>query len=190
MVRRAGRLDVRQMAELLNEIAGAGGTAVVPRAVTADELYGSMRRHRDTGAWHVAEDECGTILGFQYIEPQGDLPPEACNIATFVRPGRSGLDIGSALFEASTKAARALGYRWIGADIRADNHGGLIYYQSRGFEAHGRVAGQNEVAGKRRMRYDLSAGNGIRRARERNRIARTMAMFRQFHRMPFQNARA
>ena len=35
---------------------------------------------------------------------------------------------------ATKKAARALGYAHIHAIIRADNAGGLAYYQSRGFE--------------------------------------------------------
>ena len=42
--------------------------------------------------------------------------------------------IGSALFEQTKTAARDLGYAHIHAIIRADNRGGLAYYQSRGFE--------------------------------------------------------
>ena len=47
--------------------------------------------------------------------------------------GRTGLGIGSALFSAIAGAAKNLGYVWINATIRADNTGGLTYYQSRGF---------------------------------------------------------
>ena len=50
----------------------------------------------------------------------------------------SGLGIGSALFEATKRVARDIGYVWINANIRADNAGGLAYYQSRGFEDYGR----------------------------------------------------
>ena len=124
MVRRAGMLDFRQMAALLNEIVRAGGTTAITGEVAADDLHDRMTRHGDSGAWHVAEDEGGAILGFQYIEPHADLPLEACSIATFAKTERTGFGIESALFEASKKAARALGYCWINADIRADNGGG------------------------------------------------------------------
>ncbi|MHA6324449.1 GNAT family N-acetyltransferase [Roseivivax sp. CAU 1753] len=158
-VRRAGRLDFRQMAALLNEITRAGGTTAITREVTAEALYGWMDRHGDACAWHLAEDETGAILGFQYIAPNPDLPPGACTIATFTRAGQTGLGIGSALFEASKKAARALGFAWIDATIRAENEGGLIYYQSRGFEEYGRIEGQRlangAVVDKRLQRYDL-----------------------------------
>jgi len=99
------------------------------------------------------------VVGFQWIEPQGYLPVEAAEIASFVMLGKSGLGIGSALFEATKTVARQLGYRWINANIRADNEGGLIYYQSRGFrdydlwESYKLESG--EVVDKRLKRYDL-----------------------------------
>ncbi len=72
-------------------------------------------------------------MGFQWISTHPDWPTEACDIATFVQVGRTGLGIGSALFSATSDAANQLGYVWINATIRADNTGGLTYYQSRGF---------------------------------------------------------
>ncbi|QFS84702.1 Putative phosphinothricin acetyltransferase YwnH [Roseivivax sp. THAF40] len=156
-VRRAGRLDLRQMAELLNEILRADGATAIPHPVTAADLGDWMDRHGAAAAWHVAEDDAGAIPGFQYVEPHVDLPPEACSIATFTKPGRAGLGIGSALFEETRKAARALGYLWISARIRADNEGGLIYYQSRGFEVYDGITGQRRAHGPDQvlMRYDL-----------------------------------
>ena len=68
------------------------------------------------------------------IEPHDALPPDTCDIATFTQLEKTRIGIGSALFERSKTAARALGYAWINATIRADNPGGLAYYQSRGFE--------------------------------------------------------
>ncbi|WP_338019733.1 GNAT family N-acetyltransferase [Sulfitobacter sp. PR48] len=87
------------------------------------------------------------------------MPPEAANIATFVQIGQTGLGIGSALFEATRTAARAMGYLWINANIRADNEGGLIYYQSRGFQDYGVIEGyrmaDGQIVDKRLKRYDL-----------------------------------
>ena len=87
------------------------------------------------------------------------MPPQAANIATFVQIGQTGLGIGSALFDATRKAAKELGYVWINANIRADNEGGLIYYQSRGFQDYGIIEGyrmgNGQLVDKRLKRFDL-----------------------------------
>ena len=137
IIRRAGAMDARPMTELLNEIIVIGGTTAYIRPRNPAELQARMA---EPGAiWHLAEDDAGTLLGFQWIAPHPTYGPDVANIATFARAGRTGLGIGSALFEATKQAARAAGFAWINAEIRADNTGGLIYYQSRGFEDHGRI---------------------------------------------------
>lgn len=133
-IRRAGLLDARAMADLLNTIIARGGTTAHTTPVTRDTLIGWMTRYSHGAAWHVAEDDTGALLGFQFIEPHPDLPPDACDIATFVRIGQTGLGIGSRLFDKTQPAARVRRYAWINATIRTDNAGGLAYYQSRGFE--------------------------------------------------------
>ncbi|SNR36516.1 GNAT family N-acetyltransferase [Puniceibacterium sediminis] len=137
-VRAAGRLDTRDMADLLNAIVAQGGTTAISEPLAAADLTAWMAMAPDRSAWHVAEDETGRILGFQFIEPHPDLPLDTCDIASYVRMGETGIGIGSALFNATSAAARALGYRAIIAVIRTDNVGGLAYYQSRGFEDYGR----------------------------------------------------
>ncbi|UWQ19447.1 GNAT family N-acetyltransferase [Jannaschia sp. M317] len=128
------------MAALLNAIIEKGGTTAFSAAVTGDALRDWMARDGDI--WHVAELD-GEILGFQWIGPREKLPPEACDIATFVALGKHGLGVGSRLFEATRAAARSDGYAWINATIMAYNEGGLAYYGSRGFEdwkhADGRI---------------------------------------------------
>nr|WP_037294790.1 GNAT family N-acetyltransferase [Roseobacter sp. AzwK-3b] len=136
IVRRAGSLDARAMADLLNAIIRKGGTTALTKPVTRDAISARLGQEQGRSAWHVAEDDSGTLLGFQFIAPHHALPPEACDIATFVRTGMTGLGIGSALFNASAIAATELGYLWINATIRADNAGGRAYYQSRGFEPY------------------------------------------------------
>lgn len=158
-VRPASRLDSRQMADLLNAISCAGGTTALVRAVTEDDIADWMAAAPAKSAWHVAATETEGVVGFQWIEPSDHLPEEAAEIATFVRIGQSGLGIGSALFRATETAARRLGYAWINANIRADNEGGLIYYQSRGFREYDRWDNcrleSGEVVVKVLKRYDL-----------------------------------
>ena len=158
-VRRAGPLDARAMAELLNAIIRKGGTTAIAKEITGDDIKNWFLKAPDRSAWHLAENEAGEILGFQFIEPHGDLPADACDIATFVKLGQTGLGIGSKLFAASRTAASGLGYTWINATIRTDNTGGLAYYQSRGFESYARHSDQplenGFIVDKLSKRYDL-----------------------------------
>ena len=131
-IRRAGPLDANGMADLLNAIIAKGGTTAMVAPIPGSTLLDWMGRKN--AIWHLAEDDGGQIKGFQWTEPHPDLPPDAVDVATFVRLGETGLGIGSALFEATKAAVRVQGYSSIDAIIRADNAGGLAYYQSRGFE--------------------------------------------------------
>jgi len=133
-LRQAGQMDAASMAELLNEIIAKGGTTAHTIPVSKDDILSYMQAFPGRSHWVIAEDDSGALLGFQLIEPHKDLPPEACDVATFARLGRTKMGIGSAMFEQSRQAAQRLGYEWINATIRADNEGGLAYYQSRGFE--------------------------------------------------------
>jgi L-amino acid N-acyltransferase YncA len=157
-IRRAGPLDARPIAELLNDVIEVGGTTAYTQPVSTDYIASRINEGR-RATWHIAEDDSGELVGFQWIEEIDELPTEAASIATFARIGRTGLGIGSKLFAATVKAAKDLGYTWINADIRADNEGGLIYYQSRGFEDYGRKTGikleNGLIVDKVLKRYDL-----------------------------------
>ncbi|MEL6585449.1 MAG: GNAT family N-acetyltransferase [Pseudomonadota bacterium] len=136
-IRRAQPFDAGAMAALLQAIIDKGGTTALRGPVMGADLRDWMAQ-TDT-IWHVAELD-GDILGFQWIGPNSALPPQACDIATFVDLDRHGLGIGTRLFDASRKAAKAAGFAWINATIRKENTGGLSYYQSRGFEPYGQDA--------------------------------------------------
>jgi len=125
-------MDGRALARLLNEIIAKGGTTALVNPVSGQDIINWMKKPQTS--WHLAEDDMGKLLGFQWIDTHPDLPKDAAHIATYVKLGKAGIGIGSALFEATKKAAIALGYTKIDAVIRADNSGGLAYYQSRGFE--------------------------------------------------------
>lgn len=157
--RRAILLDTGSMATLLNAIILEGGSTAITRPVTAEDIREWMDFDPDRSSWHVALDDAESVQGFQWIEPRANLPTDACDIATFVKIGKTGLGIGSALFEGTRKAAARLGYSWINANIRADNEGGLIYYQSRGFRIYDRIEGyplgNGLVVDKILKRFDL-----------------------------------
>jgi ribosomal protein S18 acetylase RimI-like enzyme len=147
------------MARLLNEIIDVGGTTARTRNVQAQDIIDLMDYAPNRSAWNVALDNDEKVVGFQWVEPHTDLPPEAASISTFVQVGRTGLGIGSKLFEATKVAAKLLGYSWINANIRSDNEGGLIYYQSRGFQDYGVITDyrldDGTLVDKTLKRYDL-----------------------------------
>ena len=136
-VRAARPFDAGAMAAMLGEIIAIGGTTAIRGPVTGDDLRDWMAR---ADIWHVAEED-GEIVGFQWLGRRDGQPPEACDIATFVSPRAHGLGIGSKLFDATRKAAKAAGFQWINATIRVENAGGRAYYRSRGFETYARTPG-------------------------------------------------
>lgn len=159
-VRPAISLDADSMARLLNEIIAEGGITALTQPVKGADLAGWMASNDGRAAWHVAVNEAESVVGFQYIEPGGEyLPSGVAEIATFVQMGQTGLGIGSKLFEATKRAAKDMGYIWINANIRSDNEGGLIYYQSRGFADYGVIEGyelaDGSVVNKTLKRFDL-----------------------------------
>ena len=157
-VRSVHKFDTDQMADLLNEIIAQGGTTAITTPVSKDILWDWISEGGSRAAWHVAEHD-DQIVGFQWIGAKDGLPEEACDIATFVRIGQTGLGIGSKLFDATRAAALELGYVWINATIRTDNNSGLTYYQSRGFRdvevIHGIELANGQIVDKVRKRFDL-----------------------------------
>ena len=151
-IRRATLLDAAPMAGLLNAIVAAR-PGVGIRAISAQDMSQMMRMAPDRSAWHVALNRDGALRGIQYIAPSPALPPEACDIATFVQPSNFRLGIGSSLFAQTQQVARSLGYVWISANIGADNESALIYNQSRGFRPYERrqIARLTKIL----MRYDI-----------------------------------
>ncbi len=156
---RAGAVDARDMAELLNEIIKIGGTTAYQRQRSKDDMIEKMQSGGARSVWHVARDDRGTLLGFQWVAPMSDDHPEAAIIASFVRVGATGLGIGSKLFDATRTAAAKEGFDWIDATIRADNESGLTYYQSRGFETYKTdptaQLSDGTIVGTISKRYDL-----------------------------------
>lgn len=131
-VRRAGPLDAGAMVALLNAIIAKGETTAYQTPWDKSDAHDRMQRRG--AVWHLAEDDAGALKGFQWFEPHPDVPEDSASIATYVEIGATGLGIGSQLFVATKAAALEMGYRSLDAVIRADNTGGLAYYQSRGFE--------------------------------------------------------
>ncbi len=150
------------MAELLNEVIVAGGTTAHQRTFDAARMRHHYIAPNGLIACTVAEQD-RAIVGFQCLiwpDAEGDPFPDGwAIIATFAALDRKGQGIGTALFRATRKAAAEAGVCTIDATIRADNAGGLRYYEKIGFRDYDRLCALPLRDGTKvdriRKRFDL-----------------------------------
>jgi L-amino acid N-acyltransferase YncA len=133
-VRPVGEEDAPELATLLNEIIARGGTTALEEPFTADALARTMLTGPDVICCFVAADHAtGRLLGFQSLERCAGLADDIGDIATFARVGLTQRGVGSSLFAATRAEAGKSGLTAINATIRADNTGGLAFYDRMGF---------------------------------------------------------
>ena len=75
-------------------------------------------------------------MGFQAIARHPELPDDWADIATFARVIPKTPGVGRALFAKTRTQAKNTGISTISATIRADNRGGLIFYEKMGFQTY------------------------------------------------------
>jgi len=136
ITRPATQNDTSELCRLLNEIIDIGGTTAIEIQLT-DDAFGDHFLHGDTHiCCFVAVDGTGRLAGFQTLERCEKLQDNWADIATFARVKPKSVGVGTALFAKTKLYAKQKGIAAINATIRADNEGGLIYYDKMGFEAY------------------------------------------------------
>ena len=134
-VRPVTSADAPELAELLNAIIARGGTTALEEPFTAERLDVAYLTGPKVISCVVAVDgESGQLEGFQTLVREPYLPEDWGDIGTFSRVGGTQRGVGSALFAATRNRARELGVAGLNAQIRADNDGGLAFYDKMGFE--------------------------------------------------------
>ncbi|MEO0360595.1 MAG: GNAT family N-acetyltransferase [Pseudomonadota bacterium] len=131
MVRAVGPADAPAMAALINPIIAKGGTTAYEDPLDAAYFEARIEALAPPFTGHVALAG-GRLVGFQFCEPHSELPPDMGDMATFAALDAT-RGVGSALFAATRTAAEAGGLRALQAYVRADNEGGLAYYEKAGF---------------------------------------------------------
>ena len=135
-VRTATLDDAAELCTILNEIIQIGGTTAIESPLTEDEFIAYFLHGGSHLCCFTAIDESGVLAGFQALERHSELPDDWADIATFARVKPKTAGIGRALFNQSKFYAAGSGFSAINATIRADNHGGLMYYEKMGFETY------------------------------------------------------
>ncbi len=133
-IRPVREADARELSTLVNEIIALGGTTALEDPFETSALASSMLTGPDVICCFVASDRSnGQLVGFQTLQKSDVLPENMGDIGTFARVGLTQKGVGSALFNVMRSAARKRGLTAINATIRADNSGGLAFYNRMGF---------------------------------------------------------
>jgi L-amino acid N-acyltransferase YncA len=136
-IRHAMQSDVSPLCDILNAIIRIGGTTALEEPLTEAKFTEYFIGGAQFLACLVAEDaRSGSLLGFQALSRHPDLPKDWADIATFAKTEPKTPGVGTALFATTWTRARALKLAAINAEIRADNCGGLAYYEKMGFETY------------------------------------------------------
>lgn len=128
--------DSSALTEIFNGIVLAGGTTAHQTPFDTARMQRHYIEPKTLISCTVAEVN-GKIAGFQSLvwpdENGQPFPAGWAVIASFVGAGFAGQGVGRALFNATLDAAIQANVKTIDATIRADNSGGLAYYNSLGF---------------------------------------------------------
>jgi RimJ/RimL family protein N-acetyltransferase len=133
-VRHAAPGDAAPMCEILNAIIRIGGTTALQVPLSLAEFSGYFLEGERFLSCLVAEDSLTSRhLGFQGLRRHPELPKDWADIGTFVRSEHKIQGVGTALFTQTKIWAGDRSVAAINAAIRADNQGGLAYYEKMGF---------------------------------------------------------
>jgi L-amino acid N-acyltransferase YncA len=129
--------DAVALCAILNSIIAIGGTTAMEVPLGLAEFVGYFLEGEDVLSCFVAEDRAtARRLGFQGLSRHPELPQDWADIGTFTGVAPKTPGVGTALFAATRGWARAHGVAVVNAAIRADNRGGLAYYEKMGFRQY------------------------------------------------------
>jgi L-amino acid N-acyltransferase YncA len=125
--------DLPELCELVNEIILMGSTTALERPFTVEGFVDHFFNQQIQISCFVAEGTEGELLGFQILSFHEQLPEDWADIATFVRTSPRLSGVGTALFTDTVELADKFEINTLNAVIRADNVGGIAYYEKMGF---------------------------------------------------------
>jgi L-amino acid N-acyltransferase YncA len=134
-IRKATADDAQELSGLLNEIIEAGCTTALEAPLSPDQLADWFITGEFALTCHVAQAGSG-LAGFQFLSLYENRLEGWADIETFARRSPKIPGVGTALFSATVSVAKERNIDFINATIRADNGGGLAYYEKMGFRTY------------------------------------------------------
>ncbi|MFB7509071.1 GNAT family N-acetyltransferase [Streptomyces broussonetiae] len=140
-VRRARPADVAAVRAIRNHAIEHSTALWTGTPQSPDEAAGWLAGHLERGSAFVAEAD-GEVAGFAVYGPWRALDGYRHTVedSVYVREGRHGLGIGSALLGALISAARESGHHVMIAGIEAENASSVRLHERFGFQHVGTVA--------------------------------------------------
>ena len=147
-VRRATESDAEAIAGILEGVAGERIYTAIDRPWPPDEQRRYLRSLSPREAFHVAETDHFSVIGYQSLDlysPTLDSMAHVAQLGTFLTPEWRRHGVGEALFEASVRFAREHGFLKFVIQVRASNAGARAFYRRLGFEDCGRLTRQVRI---------------------------------------------
>ncbi len=121
------------LCRVLNEIVEIGGTTAIEELLVPTQFSEWFITGSSVVSCAVATLATGEPVAFQSLSTHFVTEPEWVDIGTFAKPGLQTRGAGRLMFDYSRALARSRGFKFINAQIRADNLGGLAFYTKLGF---------------------------------------------------------
>ncbi len=139
------------MTRVLQAVAAERTHSAIDHPWSADQQRSYLLSLSNREVTHVATDRSGDLVGYQSLDLYSLVLSSMAHVAqlgTFLLPAWRGRGIGRALFEDTTRFARASGYRKIVILVRASNAGAQAFYRRLGFVDCGRLTRQVLIDGR------------------------------------------
>ncbi|HMF74579.1 MAG TPA: GNAT family N-acetyltransferase [Bryobacteraceae bacterium] len=147
-VRRATEADAGAIVEVLEGIVSERVYSAIERPWPVEEQRRYLVSLSPREAFHVAETDEGTVVGYQSLDLYSPILHSMAHVAqlgTFLRPDARRRGVGQTLFQASVRFARVHGFSKIVIQVRASNAGAQAFYGRLGFRECGRLSRQVRV---------------------------------------------
>jgi ribosomal protein S18 acetylase RimI-like enzyme len=150
-VRRASPDDAPGMTRVLQAVAAERVHSAIDQPWSADQQRSYLLSLSNREATHVATAPSGDVVGYQSLDLYSPFLSSMAHVAqlgTFLLPAWRGHGIGRALFQETTRFARASGYRKFVILVRASNADAQAFYRRLGFTDCGRLTRQVIIDGR------------------------------------------
>jgi ribosomal protein S18 acetylase RimI-like enzyme len=164
-IRRAVVDDADGIADVLERITAERIHSAIDKAWTAEQQSSYLVSLTQREAFHVATAKAGDIIGYQSLDLYSRALTSMAHVGqlgTFILPAWRGRGVGTALFQATHRFARAVAYRTFLIQVRASNGSAQRFYRKLGFLECGRLTAQVTIDDREDdeilMEYFVQAG--------------------------------
>jgi RimJ/RimL family protein N-acetyltransferase len=143
--------DAASIAGVLQRVTAERIHSAIEKAWTVEQQGVYLASLSNREAFHVATADAGDVIGYQSLDLYSRALTSMAHVGqlgTFILPGWRGRGVGTALFQATQRFARAVAYRKFLIQVRASNAAAQRFYNKLGFIECGRLTAQVTIDGR------------------------------------------